>query len=72
MVLEYSTDPDAYNFYYKTPTDDASTYDGMGISASVFYTAAFWTGTMKFDSAIWDFNRVVAEGYPRLAGVGGQ
>jgi len=41
--------------------------DGADTSSSTFLNRSFWSGTLGFSGADWNFNRVAIEGYPRLA-----
>jgi hypothetical protein len=49
----------------------ANNKDGADVAASIFKTESFWTGTLGFDTSIWNMNGV-GRGYPTLAGMGGQ
>jgi hypothetical protein len=65
-----STEPSVY--YTVSNSTDAAAKNGSSVAASAFRNSAFWTSTLTFDVAEWNFGGVVSRGYPILANVGGQ
>ncbi|GHV93935.1 hypothetical protein AGMMS50293_02550 [Spirochaetia bacterium] len=51
----------------------ADSQHGANVSPSVLKTSSFWSGSgtnqLDFDGDLWDFNRVVSEGAPRLRNI---
>ena len=64
-----SPEPDPPVYYRFSNSTNAADKDGSSVAASAFKTASFWTGTLGFDTSIWNMNGV-GRGYPMLAGMG--
>jgi hypothetical protein len=73
MRIESSS---SYNAIYIAPAyetgSNGTSQHGATANGSTFRNPAFWTTTLGFSSAEWNFGSVVSRGHPALAGLGGQ
>ncbi|WP_461256053.1 GLUG motif-containing protein [Treponema sp. R80B11-R83G3] len=66
MVIEEGA-YNSLNPFIRNADSGVTTRDGQDAASSAFLKQSFWTGTLGFDNAIWNFSRVARDGYPRLA-----
>jgi len=52
--------------------DSLNGEDGQDTLSNTFLNQAFWTTTLDFSRSVWDFSRVIRDGYPLLLNVEGQ